>query len=137
LQRSTRIIGYIKSSGIIRFISAVRGHVSENWKKKWRQNSQNVEEKKGRNDRAGQNGQIVNLAPNEINCQFANRISQNDYRLFECRNTVGTFAHKAVCQAYCARCKNRVAIYMDREAVIEKKPVVHQTTVEEWLGGTG
>ena len=95
-----------------------------------------MEEKKGRNDRAGQNGQIVNLAPNEINCQFANRISQNDYRLFECRNTVGTFAHKAVCQAYCARCKNRVPIYRDREAVMEKKPVVHQTTVEEWLGGT-
>ena len=77
----------------------------------------------------------TDLAPNIINFQYARRLTQNDYRYYECRNTVGTFAHKMVCQAYCARCKNRVPIIQDREAVMEKEPQVHQTTLKEWLGG--
>jgi hypothetical protein len=80
-------------------------------------------------------GEGIDLAPNIINCQYARRLNQNDYRYYECRNTVGTFAHKMVCQAYCARCKYRVPIIQDREAVMEKEPQVHQTTIKEWLGG--
>jgi hypothetical protein len=80
-------------------------------------------------------GEGIDLAPNIINCQYARRLNQNDYRYYECRNTVGTFAHKMVCQAYCARCKNRVPMIQDREAVMEKEPQVHQTTLKEWLGG--
>jgi hypothetical protein len=76
-------------------------------------------------------GEGIDLAPNTINCKYARRL----YRYYECLNIMGTFSHKMVCQAYCARCKNRVAIIQDREAVMEKEPQVHQTTMEEWLGG--
>lgn len=88
-----------------------------------------MEEKKARN------GKTIDVAPHVINCQYAGRMVQGDYRFYECKNTVGTFSNKAVCQAYCTRCKNRVAIYQDREPVMEREPHVHQATVSEWLGG--
>jgi hypothetical protein len=91
--------------------------------------------KTGTAGKGKETGKGIDLAPNIINCQYARRISQNDYRFHECRNSVGTFAHKAVCQAYCARCKNRVPIIKDREAVMEKEPQVHQTTLQELFGG--
>jgi hypothetical protein len=76
-------------------------------------------------------GEGIDLAPNAINCKYARRL----YRYYECLNIMGTFSHKMVCQKYCARCKNRVPIIQDREAVMEKEPQVHQTTIKEWLGG--
>lgn len=80
---------------------------------------------------------MVDIAPNVINCQYAGRITQNDYKFYECKNDVGAFAHKSVCQAYCSRCKYRVPIVSDAKPVMDREPQAHQVTVEEWLGGTG
>lgn len=77
----------------------------------------------------------TDLAPMVINCIHAGRITQNEYRFYECNNSEGAFAHKAVCQAYCTRCKYRVPIKRDDAPIMDHKPELHQTTVTEWLGG--
>lgn len=54
---------------------------------------------------------------------------------WECGNDKSKSYCGAVSQACCSTCKERVPIYREAEAVIDKPPQVHQMTVDEWLKG--
>ena len=69
-----------------------------------------------------------------INCIFAKRISES---VTECKNSEKLHLHQAA-QAYCFRCKHRVAINRFKPAIVEQQlpeaPQAKQMTLEEWLG---
>lgn len=78
---------------------------------------------------------MINLATYEINCIFAKKVGGERMVYWECRNDKSSFFCGAVSQAYCARCKERVPIYREKEAVMDKPPQARQMTVDEWLKG--
>lgn len=65
-----------------------------------------------------------------INCIFATPLNSS---VTECRNYAKSHLHRAA-EAFCFRCKHRVAIDDDIPATVEKLPEERQMRIEEWLG---
>lgn len=78
---------------------------------------------------------MINLATYEINCTFAKKVGGEIIVFWECGNDKSKSYCGAVSQACCSACKERVPIYREAEAVIDKPPQAKQMTVKEWLKG--
>lgn len=82
---------------------------------------------------------MLKLADNAINCIFANKlkgmVNGEQITFYECGNDKSPMHLRQACNAYCTRCKFRIALFREEPAVIDRLPEAKQMTMEDWLKG--